>query len=225
MRNSFIKNTLIITFGIGIAVFMAFLESEWPTIAKALEAEAAPIAVPLPPDTSHDKEPEAQSEIVEPEVVPPPTPHIPEREVVSERPVQIRISSIQLTAPVVPVGVLPNGEMDVPSGTTNNVGWYEPGTLPGNMGSAVMDAHVYAAFKKLRYAKIGEMIQVTTETGRVLTYRITSSMVYPKDQLPMETIFTDQTGAYLNLITCAGKLLRSQDTYSHRLVVYAELVE
>ena len=68
-------------------------------------------------------------------------------------PVHIRDVAIGLDASIVGVGLNEKGEMAVPSGESNNVGWYESGTVPGNYGSAVFDAHVFAAFSQLQYAK------------------------------------------------------------------------
>lgn len=139
----------------------------------------------------------------------------------SEYPARIRIPSIGLNSPIQPVGVTSTGEMDVPDGSTNIVGWYKYGKLPGDLGNAVMDAHVYAAFKKLRYAQIGDEIRVTDASGNERRFLITDSRVYPHADVPMYGIFTDESHRGLVLITCAGKFLRSLDTYSHRLVVTA----
>lgn len=159
----------------------------------------------------------------EPEPVPEPAPQAPAH--VSELPARLRIPSIGLNSPVIEVGVIPNGEMDVPSGKTNNVGWFKYGTRPGDRGSAVMDAHVYAAFSKLKDVKIGDIVKVETESGRTLTYRITDARTYRKEAVPMDYIFTRSDGSFLNFITCAGTFIKSEDTYSHRLVVYAELID
>lgn len=140
-------------------------------------------------------------------------------------PAQIVIPSIKVNSWVEHVGVNAAGEMDVPDGSGNTVGWYKYGVVPGAQGSAVMDAHVYAAFKKLKNAKVGSSIYVLTEKGKTLHFKIISSRVYPLSSVPMDAIFNDVSGKYLNLITCEGKYLWNKETYSHRRVVYAELVE
>ncbi|HAS13191.1 MAG TPA: hypothetical protein DCS55_22175, partial [Acidimicrobiaceae bacterium] len=43
-------------------------------------------------------------------------------------------------APVEPVGVEPNGEMEIPP--AEEVGWYRFGAAPGESGSAVLAAHI-----------------------------------------------------------------------------------
>src|SRR4051812_39392157 len=67
-------------------------------------------------------------------------PSIPET-IESKYPVRLIIPSIKLDTQVVDVGVNKKGEMDVPAGTTKNVGWYQNGIIPGDLGTAVMDAH------------------------------------------------------------------------------------
>lgn len=139
-------------------------------------------------------------------------------------PARIAIPSVGIDSPVIQVGVNAAGEMDVPDGSTKNVGWYKYGVVPGTAGSAVMDAHVYAAFKRLKSASVGSSIFVTDAGGSVREFRIISSKSYPLAQVPMQAIFNDVSGKYLNLITCEGRYLISKGTYDKRRVVYAELV-
>jgi LPXTG-site transpeptidase (sortase) family protein len=143
----------------------------------------------------------------------------------TDNPSRLIIPSIKLDTNVQEVGVTASGEMDVPDGSTKYVGWYRYGTIPGDMGSAVMDAHVYAAFAKLRYVKVGDDIYVVNARGEKLHFRVTDSRVYALDEIPLEQIFNDQDGRHLNFITCARKFIPSLNTYSHRLVVYTELIE
>ena len=75
-------------------------------------------------------------------------------------PERLLVPSLDLNVAIQPVGQNSKGEMDVPSGSSSNVGWYKYGTMPGNVGSAVLDAHVFAVFKDLRYLKIGSSIFV-----------------------------------------------------------------
>jgi len=142
----------------------------------------------------------------------------------NDYPIELIVPSIKLDVPVVDVGVNAKGEMDVPDGSTKNVGWYEDGTIPGDTGSAVLDAHVFAAFKNLRYAKVGDDIYVKTKSGDTLHFKIEQSMVYKTAQVPLQLLFNRADEPRLNLITCAGKLTKDRSTYDHRLVDYAVLV-
>lgn len=170
---------------------------------------------PLPPDTSIP-EPDLAAVAAQVEATLNPGAFSPTR---------ISIPSLAIDSPVIEVGVNSAGEMDVPDGSTNLVGWYKYGTVPGDVGSAVMDAHVYAAFKRLKSAQIGSSIFVTDTNGTVREFKIVSSKVYPLREVPMRTIFSDTSGMYLNLITCEGRYLIPKGTYDKRRVVYAELVK
>lgn len=140
-------------------------------------------------------------------------------------PTQIIIPSIELEDPVINVGVNEKGEMDVPDGRTKNIGWFEKGTVPGEVGSAVMDAHVYAAFKNLRYVKVGDPIYVKTRSGKILHFRVEDSRVFVLEELQPGYLFSRKDKKRLTLVTCAGKYIPSRETYAKRLVVSAVLVD
>lgn len=142
---------------------------------------------------------------------------------VSAYPFALAIPSINLSSPVQLMGLTNNGEMAVPSGKTKNVGWYEYGTIPGNMGSAVLDAHVFAAFSNLKKLKVGSDIYVTAQDGSRLHFVVSKTKTYALADVPREDLFNRNDGRYLNLITCAGKLTPDHSTYDHRLIVYAQL--
>jgi sortase (surface protein transpeptidase) len=138
-------------------------------------------------------------------------------------PVRIRIPAINLDDSVVGVGVNNKGEMDVPSGKTQNVGWYKDGTVPGTIGSAVMDAHVFAAFSQLYKLHQNDEIYVLMSDGSTVKFVVMETHTYPLAQVPAQKLFNGNDGRYLNLITCAGSLVTDHSTYDHRLVVYAAL--
>ncbi len=140
-------------------------------------------------------------------------------------PVRLSIPSIKLSNAVIPVGINGVGEMDVPSGSTSNVGWYKYGTVPGNTGSAVMDAHVFAAFSNLDKLRVGDAIDVVMSDGTTLRFIVSDTETYALVDVPAETLFNSADGRHLNLITCAGTLLPNHSTYDHRLIVYATLDE
>ena len=143
----------------------------------------------------------------------------------SGNPARVRIPKIGLNAPIQNMGLTPEGDLDVPSGSTKNVGWYAAGTKPGEEGSAVFDAHVFAAFKKLRYALPGTDVYVDMSNGETLHFKIEESTVYPLANVPADQLFNRADTSRLNLITCAGKLTADKETYTHRLIAYAVLVD
>lgn len=144
-------------------------------------------------------------------------------------PVRLRIPSIDVDAPIVPVGFRPDGLMDIPP-TAQDVGWFAPGFLPGNPGNAVLAGHLDrasgepAVFWRVRRLVPGDDVQLVRADGSVLRYRVMSSDTYPMDAAPLERIFGSATGSRLNLITCNGAWQEDLATYNRRLVVYTEYV-
>jgi sortase (surface protein transpeptidase) len=165
-------------------------------------------------------------------VPPPPTPTVgattaptvaPRRyaDTSSRIPVHVSIPSVGIESRVIKVGVDAKGQMAVPDGSTNDVGWYKGGTVPGDVGSAVLDAHVYAAFEDLRDVHVGDDIYLVTEGGATQHFRVEQSTVYKLSDLTPAMLFERRDARRLNLITCAGAYVDSMGTYTHRLVVYA----
>ena len=140
-------------------------------------------------------------------------------------PIGVSIPSIALNSKVVPVGVNSKGEMDVPSGSTSNIGWYAKGTVPGDTGSAVMDAHVFATLSRLDEVSAGDDIYVSMADGATRRFTVTRAQVYKVGDLSPSELFSQNDGRYLHLITCAGELTPDHQSYTHRLVVYATLAK
>jgi len=149
----------------------------------------------------------------------------PQRSIDRGGPMRVRIPSINLASSIENMGLNDAGEMDVPDGRTDNIGWYEQGTKPGEYGSAVFDAHVYAAFKNLDRAKVGDEIYVDMSSGDTLRFIVSEATVYALDSVPREDLFNRSDDTRLNLITCAGNWDAALNTYDHRLIVYATLAE
>lgn len=139
-------------------------------------------------------------------------------------PVRLIIPSIGLDAPIDPMGVNSKGEMDVPDGQTPNVGWYKHGTIPGNTGSAVIDAHVFAAFSDLKDVAVGSSVFVVNADGEKLEFKVGNTNVYRLGDLSSGKLFSRKDARRLNLITCAGERTADGSTYTHRLVVYTTLI-
>jgi len=139
-------------------------------------------------------------------------------------PVRISAPSIGLNSPIQGVGTTSGGAMAVPSGKSNNVGWYKYGVIPGANGTAVLDAHVFAAFKSLSKIKNGGDIYITMASGKQLHFVVTKAQTYAITNLSSSTLFAPTSAQALNLITCAGNLTADHSTYDHRLIVSAKLV-
>ena len=144
-------------------------------------------------------------------------------------PASIEIPAIDVTSTIENVGELENGQMGVPK-EINNVGWFEPGILPGSQGSAVMAGHIDsltgpAIFYKLDQLKTNDEVIVKGADGESLTFVVTKTETYPRKEAPIEQIFGFSYGSRLNLITCTGDFNKKAKTHEERLVVYTELAK
>ncbi len=144
-------------------------------------------------------------------------------------PTRIIIPKAKVNASVISIGITKEGNLDVPNNYTE-AGWYKYGTLPGKIGSAVIDGHVDngnrvpGPFKNLKLVKPGDNIYVTMGDGKMLHYSIVAAEIYDTDKFPGEYVFHESGQAYLKIITCHGKFIRSKQTYDQRLIVKAVLV-
>ncbi len=142
-----------------------------------------------------------------------------------ETPGRLVIPAIKLNVAVGSVGLTSTGNM----GVLNNpkkVSWYQNGPVPGAFGSAVIAAHVFQSFAKLKDMKVGDSIYVRHSDGSVLRFVVSEIDVYPYNATePLAKIFNRSDEPRLNLITCDGALTPNHATYDHRLVVFAELAK
>jgi sortase A len=145
-----------------------------------------------------------------------------------ELPARVRIPSLGIDAKVKHVGVNDKGNMATP-GNFQDTGWYKYGTVPGFMGSAVIDGHVDNAlaldgvFKNLKDLKPGDSVFIDTASSTPLHFVVERAVSYPTPEIPLEEVFTAKDTARLNLITCTGEWNKDKKEYDSRLVVYAVL--
>jgi len=144
-------------------------------------------------------------------------------------PASVEIPAIGVNAAIEPVDILENGQMGVPK-EVNNVGWFEPGIKPGNVGNAVLAGHVDsktgpAIFFDLKKLEKGHQVIVKDAEGKQLTFVVQSKKSYKRDSAPINEVFGSSNEKKLNLITCTGRFNQSEGTHEERLVVYTELKE
>lgn len=149
----------------------------------------------------------------------------------SRVPMRLNIPAIGVNTFVESLGLRSNGDLATPTRNPwEDVGWYDLGPHPGDSGSAVIDGHLDrpggypAVFWRLRSIQVGDDVQVTNNGGNTLHFRVTRIAYYAPDQAPLQDIFGNLGGRYLNLITCAGDWIPSQHQTTLRLVVYTTLV-
>lgn len=163
--------------------------------------------------------------------------HIEQRETVltlaqnaAMYPYTLEIPSLGVHAGVRAMGVEKDGRMAVPNNYIE-VGWYSLGTQPGKEGSAVMGAHVdngssiNGIFKNLHTLQSGDSVYVTNAAGERMHFKVTHRKVYDRNEQVTGEVWRSSDGAHLNLITCHGAWISSENTYEKRIVIFTELVD
>lgn len=140
-------------------------------------------------------------------------------------PERLTIPKIGVDTNIVPMGLTLAGNLQAPD-TNEAAGWYKSGPNPGNTGSAVIDGHfglgnIKAVFSKLGTLQKGDTIIVTDDLGKTSSFFVRTTKLYDQDAQPTE-VFNSATGSHLNLITCDGVWEQGQQTYTQRLVVFAD---
>ncbi len=141
-------------------------------------------------------------------------------------PVHLRIPSISVDAQVLAIGKTKEGNIGVPKGP-DEVAWYSQGLKPGENGNAIFSGHYGwkdnrpAVFDNLQKIKEDDMIYVQDDTGKQIPFIVTKKHIYGKDENPPE-IFAQSDTSHIVLITCTGSWNAKEQSYSERLVVFAD---
>ncbi len=144
------------------------------------------------------------------------------------RPVRILIPSINLSAPVVPLGLNPDRTLQVPT-NFGNTGWFRGGPEPGEVGPAVIVGHLSsrrgpAVFYRLRDVRVGELITVRLLDRSTVRFVVRSKLRVRKSAFPTARVYARTKGATLRVITCAGSLNPSTGHHPDNYILFASLV-
>lgn len=143
-------------------------------------------------------------------------------------PIRIEIPKIKLdTTFVPPLGLNPDQTVSVPDNYTE-VGWYAGGVTPGEVGSSVILGHVDsyegpAVFYRLGRLEAGDEIKITKADGTIAVFVVESLERHNQDEFPTELVYGQVDYPGLRLVTCSGVFNRTEQKYSHNLVVFAKL--
>lgn len=137
----------------------------------------------------------------------------------------LSIPSISITATLIPMGVRPDGYMDLPN-NPHDIAWYDFTSKPGlGVGNAVFSAHVDyinygpAVFWNLSKVRPGDGVFIGLRDGATIRYVVTAAETIPLSQLDVASTIAPTDQESITLITCSGEF--SQGNYSHRVIVRA----
>ncbi|MFD2090709.1 class F sortase [Blastococcus deserti] len=201
--------------GSGLALALATPRADADDIGRP-PAVTTPSDVPDPPSPSSAATPTAPA----PSPAPPPPPAGP------PAPVTISLPATPGPVPLVPVGVLDSGALQLPERPTE-LGWYAAGAIPGDpAGTAVIAGHIDSAqfgagpLETLLELRLDDVVEVTDAAGGLHRYTVRSRTSHPKSALPPDLFRTDGP-AQLALVTCGGAFDERTGQYADNLVVIA----
>ena len=145
-------------------------------------------------------------------------------------PDRVRIPSIRVDAPVMPVGLDLDGWIGAPPPEDPNLaGWFTGAVTPGEKGTAVVVGHVDnqqgpAVFYGLGALKKGYRVEVGRKDGKTAVFEIYGIEVFAKNNFPGDRVYASKGGAELRVITCGGGFSK-QNGYDGNVVAFARLVE
>jgi len=139
----------------------------------------------------------------------------------------VEIPAIKVAATVDPMGLEPDGTLEVPTDFAR-VGWFSGGPKPGEPGAAVLEGHVDskkgpAVFYALRKLQAGDEVRVRGSDGFVRVFVVDRLASYAKDAFPNLDVYAPTESPELRVITCTGSFDRAKRSYRDNLVVYANL--
>lgn len=144
-------------------------------------------------------------------------------------PVRIEISKLAVDAPVMRLGLNPDGTVQVPPLADHDLaGWYTGSVTPGQDGSSVILGHVDSysggsVFYAIKNLKRGDQVTIARADGRTATFTVDGVQKVAKVAFPSDAVYGNTAYPSLRLITCGGPFDEATGEYLDNIVVYAHL--
>lgn len=148
--------------------------------------------------------------------------------VAADAPRYIFIPKISVEAIVKPMGLDGKGRIGAPA-NVHHAGWFTGSAKPGQPGAMIVDGHLSSwetagIFYDLKKLKTGDIITIERGDGKKFDYKVAKTQTYAADNVDMGAVLQPiNPGKFgLNLITCAGNVIKGTNDFDKRLVVFAE---
>lgn len=140
-------------------------------------------------------------------------------------PEHVSIPAIGLESDLIGLGRGADGWIEAPA-DYDDVGWYEDGVVPGEIGPAVIAAHVdspwaAAVFHDLPKLTPGDTVSVSLSDGTTADFVVTGIQSVKKHTFPTESIYAPVPTPELRLVTCGGPISSDTGLYEDNIVVTA----
>jgi LPXTG-site transpeptidase (sortase) family protein len=143
-------------------------------------------------------------------------------------PERLDIPSLDLSAPLMKLGLTGDGEVELPPyEKPKTAGWFRHSAVPGEEGASVIIGHVDtktapAVFYRLRDLRKGQVVRVRRSDGKAVEYRVDAVEQVDKNRFPTRKVYVDEG---LRLVTCGGAFDWAKHEYRDNVIVYASLVK
>lgn len=207
LRPALVIGVVLILLGVVVGCVAVFLAVRQPRQVSPITNQAAPASVKPKPE-----------EVAQYQVAP-------------DLPKYINIPAIHMSqVRIFQLGLGKGNKIATPDNIFD-AGWYKASAKPGQDGAMFIYGHLSnwesnGSFYDLHKLKPGDTVTVTRGDNRQFTYKVTETKTYPADSVPMDTVLAPTVAGQqgLNLMTCAGKVIKGTNDFTERLVVYTSLV-
>jgi len=145
-------------------------------------------------------------------------------------PDRVRIPTIRVDAPVMPIGLDADGWVAAPPPEDPNLaGWFTGAVSPGEKGTAIVVGHVDnrqgpAVFYGLGALKQGSRVEIVRKDRKTAVFEVYGIEVFEKNNFPGDRVYASKGSPELRVITCGGGFSK-QNGYDGNVVAFARLVE
>ena len=146
-------------------------------------------------------------------------------------PIRLVIPKLSIDAKFQYNGLKLDGTMEIPSNVTD-VGWFIGSPRPGAAGNSVITGHVAqirggiltkpGVFSNLKDLRAGDAMTVSNNKGESFTFVVREIRSYDPNADATDVFTSLDSNAHLVLITCEGTWNAGLQSYSQRLVVFAD---
>lgn len=142
----------------------------------------------------------------------------------------ISVDKLGINGRVLRAGIKADGSLETPR-NIYDAGWYESSSKPGQAGATFIVGHLTGAknfglFSNLDKLAVGDVVKLERGDGKLFSYKVIKKTIFEADKVDMASTLVSITSGKpgLNIMTCAGDLIESTNTFTKRLVVYTEQI-